>query len=514
MRLLTSKGPSRAVSDEGLARRAVSVRVEADRELAGSIVPLVPGKPIASARNDPRPYLEARAEGAEAVLFSEVAVLSQIGDARRAYLRFLSAATPELLSVAPSHLSRRLRSEHDGIRRTGLVAGVARAEARERRVALGLVESLREASGALASSALAPSEVDAARDREDGAPSEAPGVIDAGASWQGLLRRVGWVTRDPKETAERVLSLTDDAYRELLGWRTRLVHGRSAHELTMADHVALTRAERADAWLPLPDREGIASRWCGRIGLGLPTVAGGVPAPELAAPSPMLLAGDPDVRPRIFGAPAPDTQGVLELLQLVGILAAARGSGQGPIAHALGTTRLHGAIAGTVARRLLMSGPFAMREAGLDRSQLDVVFRELLFVELDALRTAAAQTLALHFAFEREPGLGERIAQTYVRALAAPIDPALAPFRVCEAWHHQAPLWLEAALVAPVLESALESELDEDWFRNPRAGQRFSAAIDAMRALGPAGVLEERTPPDVDRAFSLRLLQWFRAAKA
>lgn len=510
MRLLTSKGPSRVVSNEGLARRAVAVRVEADGVLAASPVPLVPGKPVASASNDPRPYLEAlaRAEGADAVLFAEAAVLAEIGDARRAYLRFVSAATSEQLSVAPAHLWRRLRSERDGIRRSGLVAGVARAEERERRIALELVEAIRDASSATAPARRAP---ERALDTPPAEPSE---PIDVGGSWEGLVRRLGWVTRDPKETAERVLALTADAYRELLGWRTRVVHARAATELTAADHVALTRCERADAWLPLADREGIAARWCARIGLGLPSVAGGVPAPLLAASSPVLLGGDPDARPRIFGAPAPDAQGVIELLEIVGALAVSRGSGQGPIADALGATRVHGAMGATVARRLVLSGPFLMREATLDRSQLDVVVRELLFVELDTLRRLAAETLALSAALDRAGGLGEVIAEAYGRALSAPIAPALAPHRVCEAWHAEAPRQLEAALSACVLEGALEDELDEDWFRNPRAGRRLEGALDAMRVLGPAGVLEERTPADVDRAFSARLLHWFRAAKA
>ncbi len=479
---------SASQSTEALARRAVEARAHDDaslREAYGAAL-----EPRASL-DSLLPALRARRaalapvaiEGADAILDPGRAervllaeAITSIGCARavarhRAH-RLTSTGQPGMPSLAPDALMRRLRrTQAPGDRRATLEV-VDAAEDAARGAAVAMVDALRGASAAL-----------------DGP----------------LIGALGWAVTDARALALAVLSITEDPYVEMRRARAARMLGRGLATRSLADHGALLATLDADLAMPLPDREGIASRWCGRIGLPVARLASGVPAPgsELTL---RLLIGDPERRPQLVGAPAADAHGVLELTSVVGELLTLREVGGGPIADALGVTRLHGASAATLARQLSLGAPFLVREAAVDRGRTQATLRDLLFVELERLRTLAAHSLCLCDALDRAPGLGERVAETFGKALGVDHAPARAPHRVCEAWHAQAPRWLEGALHATLLSSTLVEQHDEDWFRNPRAGATLRGAIDAMRAIGPTAIELDALRRAVDG--------WYRAAGA
>jgi hypothetical protein len=497
---------SRAQSTEALARRAVQVRADDDaclREAYGEVAvqprrPLDDELPSFKARFaalTPRVLDRERADGVEGGPDDDARVVEAVLDAGRAERVLMAEAVVSLgcarsvsghrkhrleskggqsgvPTLAPSALRRRLRLAREGGVRRALVEVIEKAEDDDRKPAIQMVDSLRGADDALGG---------------------------------GLLASIGWVSTDARALAEAVLAMTEDPYAELRRARIHAVLGRGARATVLAEHGALSRSERADDAMPLPDREGIASRWCERIHLGLPRLVGGVPAPALGHPL-QLLASDPEASARAIGAPAPDAHGVLELMTLVGELLTLRTAGAGPIADALGVSRLHGVSIATLARHLALRPSFLQREAAIDRSRIEDVLRELLYVELERLRTLAAETLALSDALERTPGLGERVAETFGKALGFDCAPRHAPHRVCDAWHAQAPRWLEGAVHASALSHVLVEQHDEDWFRNPRAGATLRAALDVMRTLGPP-------PPDLD-ALGRQLADAYRAARA
>lgn len=501
----------RAQSTEALARRAVQVRADDDERLreAYGEGERPPRRPFDGdlaafrarlAQLTVVPPPEVRDGPAEvvpaSVLAANAAVLAAVLDATRAQRVLMAEAVVRvgcarpmtahrahrlepkggeggLPTLSSSALDRRLRSERGSGHRVVIVQVIERAEDDDRKTAIELVDSLR------------------------GADDE----LGAGT----LLRSLGWVSGDERELARAVLAITEDPYFELRRERIRTQLGAGARATIHAEHGGLLRTDRADEAMPLPDREGIASRWCERIGLGLPSLAGGVPRPGMGHPL-YLLAGDPEASARAIGTPAPDAHGVLELLSLVGEMLTLRHAGGGPIADALGVTRQHGTSAASLGRQLALVPSFLMREAAIDRSRIEDVLRELLYVELERLRRLAAETLALSDALARTPGLGEQVAETSAKALGFDHAPGRSPHRVCDAWHAQSPRWLEAAVHASTWQVTLAERHDEDWFRNPRAGATLRGSIDSMRALGAA-------TPDLD-ALRRQVATWYRDAKA
>lgn len=448
------------LSDEGLARRALAVRAGEAQFEAQLARPGI--APVVAPSADPAPFLRgvAAASAPSAALLAEAAVLAGTARARHDHLRWLHTATAPPAIVTPIALDPSVRLERDGHRRVALTTAVEAAERDARDEAIAMVRSLRAAASAL--------------DESSGGRAT-------------LVKRLGW-SIDAREAATAVLAATEDAHRELWRARARDVVGRTVSRVTRADHPALARCERADALIALPDRVGIASRWCERIGVMPEEPAGGLPSAALGPPLTVRWI-DAEARPRVLGAPAPDIHGVRSLLGVVGeLMATRRASGEG-IAAQLGMGRSTSAVAATLARQLLLSAPFLMREAALDRSQVQLVMRELLYAELSELRARATETLALESALDGTAGLGEVIAESYATALGTTVSPELAPFRVCEAFLSQAPRWLDGSLRAPAIATALEREHDEDWFRNPRAGSSFTAAVAAIDAGGDGAAL-------------------------
>jgi hypothetical protein len=231
-----------------------------------------------------------------------------------------------------------------------------------------------------------------------------------------------------------------------------------------------------------------------------------------------VLLPDASARPRIGFAPAPDAHGVLELAELVGALLAAPDVCRDPtlMAHRLGATRVAVPLGAVLARRLLLTPFFLVREAGVDRSAAPACLRELLFVELVRLRAAAMQSLALLLALDQDGGLGERIADVFARALGVPLAPAHAPQQVAEAFEHAAPAGLEASLAEAALEARLVGEHDEDWFRNPRAGGTIERGLVLAGALGAAeGASDPSAALALRRAeLDARVRRWWRDAGA
>lgn len=418
---------------------------------------------------------------AERVLMAEAIVLGACARAQSAHRahRFTErGGQGGMPTLSPSALDRRVRLARELGDRRALVRVVEQAEDEDRARAVDLVEALRDADEA----------------------------VGRGT----LLRSVGWVSvgsvgSDEPALASAVLALTEDPYVELRRQRIRARLGAGARATTLAEHGALSRTDRADEAIPLADREGIASRWCERIGMRVPSLAGGVPPPGPDHPL-RLLIGDPQRAPRLIGTPSPDAHGIGELLAIVGELLSLREVGAGPIADALGVSRQHGATAATLGRHLTLGPAFLLRECAVDRGRVQDVLRELLYVELERLRTLAAATLGLHDALARAAGLGERVAETFGKALGFDHAPSRAPHRVCAAWHDQAPRWLEAAVHASTLSRSLVEQHDEDWFRNPRAGATLRTAIDGLGTLGPSG----HDLPALRRAIAV----WFDAAHA
>lgn len=511
------------MSREALARRAMAVRGTEDAMRRALSADGTSAQPAA----DPRPFLNAlvEAEGADAVLLTEAAVLSGTRNARRAHLVFaLTLPDGNAPSTPPLLLEAELRAERGAVRRHALTERVERAEDEARKVAVAVVESLRGAADALPKRPSPPAREEAKP------PPRASSTETPEVPWEGFLSALGWASVDPSRTALRVLEITEDPYRELRASRMQAILERRSARLPRSEHAALLRCDRADALIPLPDRSGIASRWCERIGLPLPSLSGGIPAPRITGPTEratgplVLLTGDLEERARLLGGPSPDAHGVLELLAVVGELLTLpkereRGRIPGPIALAAGSTRLHGPVLATLARRLSLSSTFVCREASVDRSAAADVLREFLFVELDRLRALSFWTLSLTHALDRTAGLGEVIAELHARARMSPLPPSIAPHRVAEAFQGRAPAQLEAAVLCTVLEADLERVHDEDWFRNPRTGRFLEGHIEALRATGasalsfdPSSLVPRAIDPFV--AFEARVKTWFSTARA
>jgi hypothetical protein len=291
---------------------------------------------------------------------------------------------------------------------------------------------------------------------------------------------------DVVRASEAVLAATDELFREVDHWvRPRVDLVRGAH-LSWEDRMRTLAVTRATELIPLGDRPGIASRWIARIGLGdlLGRIRDDSKRPAVAAVGLRAFCEHAGERSIISGT---GTISALGAAALTGVitesLALVLPQEERP-APRLGVDRVHHAVASTLGRRLFLEPAFLQREATVDRGAQEPVVLEMLHAELFNLRLDAALALFGVDVLARNADLAARLRQYIERAVGSAPAPIWAA--------HYGARWLDGRAGARVLASITETRLrdqlrvsnDEDWYRNPRAGEALRDAMNALREQG------------------------------
>lgn len=336
----------------------------------------------------------------------------------------------------------------------------------------------------------------AADDKSLDHAAEARAVVDAFRtvgdvlalnSRDALVEALGWINpASVAQGAHAVLDATDDVFRETDDWvRGRLALPRSG-ELSWTDRLRTVAQVRATELVPLADRVGIASRWLARCGLEL--ALGNVrdvthPAATMAT-GVWAHADEPGTRATLFGTPARTVHGVVSFVAATCEATLANTARAPRPAQRAGVDRVHDAVARVLGRRLFLERSFLTREAGIDRGALEPVALELLHAELYASRLEAARGLFALDVIARSSELATRFRTHIVRAVGTAPSPAWAVHE-CAAWALTRPGAQAIALaLEPRVHASLRDRYDEDWFRNPRAGEWLTDRFAAMRDAG------------------------------
>lgn len=364
----------------------------------------------------------------------------------------------------------RLRQEERAVRLDAIESAVACEPGGARRQALlteaeRLLPDLREPARAL---------VDALRD--------AFGQIDP-ALWQPL--------GVSDSGADEMLAATDDLLRELDAW-VCVPLGIDRARMTFADRLRTMVSPSMTSLAPPSTWVDLGARWATRTGLETslrrvvddlrPASATGHGVAALCerAGERSVLAG----RSTVAGRGVMDVGGALSVA-----LACAMGRGIAPGVRR-GCDRGLDGVAHALGRRLHLERRFLQREAAIDavpreRYMLEALHAEVLRTRLDAvLARFGAAILA------RAPEPGQRFHEDLTRALAVAPSPAWAihvATRCFDDGGWWGGRWGARALGArcePRVVALLRERYDEDWFRNPKAGEGVASVFDAMRAVG------------------------------
>ncbi len=315
------------------------------------------------------------------------------------------------------------------------------------------------------------------------------GVADALAMTDGaaLAEALGWIGPAAiAKSARAVLDATDEVFRETDDWvRARLALPRGG-ELSWSDRLRTVARERTTELVPLADRVGIASRWLARC--GLESALNGVR--DLTRPVATMATGvwahadEPGSRATLFGTPARTVHGVVSFAAATCEAALGNTAKAPRLAQRAGVDRVHCAVASVLGRRLFLEPSFLTREAGIDRGALEPVSLELLHAELCASRLEAGRGLFAIDVITRASDLPARLREHMVRAVGTAPVPAWAAHE-CATWALTHPGAQSVALaLEPMLRATLRDRYDDDWFRNPRAGEWLSDRFTAMRLEG------------------------------
>jgi hypothetical protein len=308
--------------------------------------------------------------------------------------------------------------------------------------------------------------------------------LDTAASLHGAL---GLGEPDVVERgADAVLAATEDAWRELEAWARPRVGLSRVGELSWADRQRTLASPRATELIPLGDRTGIASRWIARTGLpdALTCLRDDARRPSATGVGVRALCERPGERVVVAGTPQLHAAGAVALTGAVAEGLSLLLAREERPALRLGSDRVHHAVAEALGRRLFLEPVFVVREAAVDRTAREPVLLECLYAELFAMRLDAALSRFALDALNRAPDLPARLREAVMRATGSAPAPAWAAHLAAQALELRPGARTLAALLETHVRDGLRERHDEDWFRNPRAGESLRTVMTAMRAQG------------------------------
>jgi hypothetical protein len=191
-----------------------------------------------------------------------------------------------------------------------------------------------------------------------------------------------------------------------------------------------------------------------------------------------------------------------------------------------GRDRVHRAVLWQLGEMLLWEPSFAKRELSVDGAHVSLVNRAALHGSLMALRQRAAEAVFVRDALAAKSELVSRLRDRLSRALGSAMNPSWTVHVASSAIERRAEAECAGALCAAVLGTRLRDRCDEDWFRNPRAGELLSSELTEMRASGTMAWLIDRVGVDegarderervaierAERVWSARLREAFERA--
>lgn len=472
------------------------------------------------------PSLEAQELAAQRALAAEARLLRDRQVGRRSTVtgfpetKHLAAASQKALAVDPAraayfaeaflagHLRRVVAAHDDAVAATSvqlqgspplpiesLRSALATEPNRARREALSAkadvdVVSLRDVSRAV---------VDATR---EGLAALDPSLVSA----LGL--------GDASAEAAAVLDATQSLWEELDPWALR------ARELdptraSWADREHALMAPAVTRAVPPPTWSDLGARVFERVGLGdaLRRVVSELRPATVTGTGVYAVVSEPGARAMLLGRPTVAGRGAGEVMGAVARCAAGVIEGVGTHGQVRGKDRALDGAFDALGRRLLLEPVFVTREAGVGADR-ERVLLEALHAELRRTRWDAAMALFAASALRREPGMAERFTELCVRAVGAAPSPAWAAVVVARAAGHGGPWgarWAaltRGALYEAVLSASLREAHDEDWFRNPSAGETLAGRLREARALGV-----ELDAAAAGEALRARCAGWMDAAR-
>lgn len=315
---------------------------------------------------------------------------------------------------------------------------------------------------------------------------------DAASPENGGVERLGLGSESLwRASCEALLAATEALFLELDGW-VRSKHeglGREPYSLELL--ARLLSLPRASAAVPAADREGTASRWVERVGMGsaLRRVRDRMdPAGEGARAPSAWVDGETGIV-ELFGTPTRGASGARSTGAALGrglFWAAGAESGEA----LLGVDRLGSLTTEALAWCLWSEPVFLVREAGVDRGSREGPLLELLWETVLRARVDAALGLYELAVLERSGGMVEVFRDGLLRAVGLVVAPAWAVHAAAACASQPRGAAVLALLAQTQCADALRERFDVDWYRNPRTGEALSRELTRWRRLGVAADLQ------------------------
>lgn len=318
------------------------------------------------------------------------------------------------------------------------------------------------------------------------------------ATPDGLLDALGLGARGVR--SEVLLAQSDGVWDELDAWALREVElgervSDARRRVLPWEERLRTRAQpRASAQIAVGDRVAACGRWIERVGLGdaMRAVSDRVGASALVSEGVRVEHAREGERVIVRGSEPPSVRGTA---RIAGALCEAMGSAAAKIGRAserAGRDRVHRAALWQLGEMLLWEPSFVVRELAVDGAHAALVNRAALHGSLMALRQSLAESEFSRDALAAKSELVVRLRDRMVRALGGVMSPSWTVHVGSSAIERRAEAQCAGALCAAVLATRLRERWDEDWFRNPRAGEALAGELTELRALGAMPWLIER----------------------
>ncbi len=330
-----------------------------------------------------------------------------------------------------------------------------------------------------------------------------------------LRARVGLGGFDPGP----VLAATDDLLHELDPWVARdrgldLSRGQWSERLASLASPALVRALPPATWAEL------GMGWAARVGLedALRGVGNGLRPARAEAAGVGALVREPGVRCDLAGRPSLTGMGAMETLGACGVALGAvlgRGIAPGP---RRGLDRASDGVWHALVRRLVLDGGWLTRAAEVDAVTRQRVLLEGLHAEVLRVRRDAVLAGFVAEALGRGEGLGTRFWEGMTGAWGASPEPGWAVHVAARAmepaawWGDRPASRIRGALAEPAALGWLRTRFNEDWWRNPRAGDGLRALVRAEQGLGVEGWMAAEEAGDPVAALRTRFDEVARVA--
>lgn len=334
--------------------------------------------------------------------------------------------------------------------------------------------------------------------------------------------------------ADALIAQSDGVFDELDCWALREVElGERVREvrrrvLPWQERLRSVAHPRASAQIAMGDRVASCGRWIERVGLGdaRRALSDRVTASSLGSEGVRVQVEREGERVIIQGSEPPSVRGTS---RIAGAMIEALGAAMARIgrpSERAGRDRVHRAVLWQLGEMLLWEPSFAKRELSVDGAHVSLVNRAALHGSLMALRQRAAEAVFVRDALAAKSELVSRLRDRLSRALGSAMSPSWTVHVASSAIERRAEAECAGALCAAVLGTRLRDRCDEDWFRNPRAGELLSSELMEMRASGTMawlidrvgvdeGAREERERVAIERAervWSARLREAFERA--